>query len=159
MLLEKTIANSHPVAVAVDKEWRTYWKIRYGSVQTDLERRQQIHRSLGAGKPIHAAILKELSNILPQGVYVRSLSFDRPEGVPSMQLGVDIYGGPVVRAMTLKQKLVAALEDSPFFVNVSFAPTSEREQRPGRRAERTSRGADESLELSCQVLGFPGGPQ
>jgi Tfp pilus assembly protein PilN len=144
----ESVADMKEIAVKVEEA---------RAVQTDLERRQQIHRLLGAGKPIHAAILKELSNVLPEGVYLRSLSFARPQGVATMLLGVDIYGGPAARPMELKQKLIAALEDSPYFVNVSFVPTSQDGMRPNRRTSRTTRPPDEALDLTCQVLGFPGG--
>jgi len=117
--------------------------------KAELARRKQILRSLGVGKPIHAAILKELSNIMPEGTYLRALSFKETEGIRRAQLNVDIYSMPTASSALLKHRLIAALEDSPFFVNVSFSPSrSSNKQQP--------RAPDESLRLTCQVLGFPG---
>ena len=117
--------------------------------EAELARRKAILSSLGVGRPMHAAIFKELSNIMPEGTYLRSLSFSKSEGVRRVSLSVDVYSMQTVSSLRLKQQLIAALEDSPFFVNVSFRPTRGREQSAVRRP-------DEALELTCQVLGFPG---
>ena len=66
-----------------------------------------------------------------------------------MRLVVDVYEMPSASVVRLKQRLVAALEDSPFFVNVSFS-------RLNNPASKNGRSPDESLQLTCQVLGFPG---
>jgi type IV pilus assembly protein PilM len=118
--------------------------------QEELNRRRQILRRLGVGRPIHAAVLKELSNLMPEGTYLRSLSFQTAGGVRKIVLDVDIYAVPSVSPAGLKQRLIRALEASPFFVNVSFAPAPRPDQDPARRP-------DEALRLTCQVLGFPGG--
>jgi type IV pilus assembly protein PilM len=117
--------------------------------KAELERRKAIQRSLGVGKPMHAAILGELSNIMPEGTYLKSLSFSVDKGVRKSRLDIDIYAMPNASAVRLKQGLIAALEESPFFVNVSFAPSRDRGPQP-------SRAPDEALTLTCQVLGFPG---
>ncbi len=36
-LVIKTIENPYDVAVAVDEEWRRYWKLRYGTTEADIE--------------------------------------------------------------------------------------------------------------------------
>ena len=120
-----------------------------GQYNNELARRKQILRSLGVGKPMHAAILKELSNIMPKGTYLRSLSFKKAKGIRRAQLSVDIYSMPTASSARLKQRLIAALEDSPFFVNVSFTPSH-------IAKKQQSRPPDEALRLTCQVLGFPG---
>ncbi|MFW6107874.1 MAG: pilus assembly protein PilM, partial [bacterium] len=110
--------------------------------QAELERRKQILRSMGIGRPLHAAALKELSNILPAGSYLRSLSFDKADGVCKMRLVVDVYAMPSAPPRRLKQDLVSGLERSPFFVNVSFVPA------PGR-PDGPTRAPDEQLVLTC----------
>ncbi|MFO7900422.1 MAG: pilus assembly protein PilM [Planctomycetota bacterium] len=117
--------------------------------RAELERRKQILRSMGIGRPVHAAVLKELSNILPPGSYLRSLSFDKAEGVCKMRLVVDVYAMPSAPSRRLKQDLISALERSPFFVNVSFVPA------PGK-PDGPMRAPDEQLVLTCQVLGVLG---
>ena len=114
-----------------------------------LGKRRAMLRELGVGRPIHAAILKELSNIMPEGTYLRSLSFGVPKGVRTVRMVVDVYAIPSANTVRLKQRLVAALEESPFFVNVSFSPLSS-------QASTDNRSPDETLEFSCQALGFPG---
>lgn len=115
----------------------------------DLAKRKAMLDALGVGRAMHAAILKELSNIMPEGTYLRSLSFGNVKGVREMRLTADIYSMPTGSVLRLKQLLTAALEDSPFFVNVSFTPLPRQPSRHGRTP-------DESLQLTCQVLGFPG---
>jgi len=119
------------------------------SYKQELNRRREILKHLGVGKAIHAAILRELSNIMPEGTYLRSVAFPRTGRTQKMELGVDIYSMPSAGSATLKQQLIAALEDSPFFVNVSFTPSRMSNQEEDR-------APDEALELTCQVLGFPG---
>ncbi len=117
--------------------------------QRELARRRGILRSLGAGNPIHAAILNELSNIMPEGTYLRSLSFVKADGPRKMRLNVEIYSVPTASAVRLKRQLIASIENSPFFTNVSFEPS----RTDGRRQAGSP---DESLDLTCQVLGSPG---
>ena len=114
-----------------------------------LAKRKGILKALGAGRAIHAAVLKELSNIMPEGTYLRSLAFGTTKSVREVRLVVDVYAMPSAGTVRLKQRLIAALEDSPFFVNVSFSPLSS-------RASGDRRSPDETLQLACQVLGFPG---
>ncbi len=126
-------------------------KIATGSeYRAELTRRQQLLNSLGVGRPVHAAVLKELSNIMPEGTYLRGVSFPNADGVRKIELDVDIYAMPDAGHILLKQRLLAALEESPFFVNVSFAPAT-------RQVAANGRPPDEALKLSCQLLGFPGG--
>jgi len=142
MLTEKQ-ASTSPMQAIVDQ-------IAAADAQrAELGRRQEILRLLGVGKPIHAAILKELSNVTPEGAYLRSLSFDDAHGVPEIRLLVDVYSMPGMTATRLKQRLIARLEESPFFVNVSFSPSAV-------HVDKGLRAPDEALELTCQVLGFPG---
>jgi type IV pilus assembly protein PilM len=117
--------------------------------KAELRRRQKLLRSLGVGRPMHAGILKELSNIMPEGTYLRRMSFARPDAVRKMLLTVDVYSMPSAGSIQLKQRLVNALEESPFFVNVSFAPGP-------HGNSKQPRPPDETLTLTCQVLGFPG---
>ena len=118
-------------------------------LERELAKRKAMLNALGVGKAMHAAILKELSNIMPEGTYLRSLSFGSPKGVREMRLTVDVYSMPAGSSLRLKQLLTAALESSPFFVNVSFTPLPRQQAQHGRTP-------DESLQLTCQVLGFPG---
>jgi len=118
-------------------------------LERDLAKRRAMLNALGVGRATHAAILKELSNIMPEGTYLRSLSFGTVKGVREMRLTADVYSMPAGSVLRLKQLLTAALEDSPFFVNVSFTPLARQPSRHGRTP-------DESLQLTCQVLGFPG---
>ncbi|MFH1732023.1 MAG: pilus assembly protein PilM [Planctomycetota bacterium] len=118
-------------------------------LERDLAKRRAMLNALGVGRATYAAILKELSNVMPEGTYLRSLSFGTVKGVGEMRLTVDVYSMPSGSALRLKQLLTAALEDSPFFVNVSFTPL------PGQPSQH-GRTPDESLQLTCQVLGFPG---
>ena len=117
--------------------------------ETALVKRKRILNALGVGRSVHAAVVKELSNIMPEGTYLRSLGFGVNKGVREMRLVVDVYEMPSASVVRLKQRLVAALEDSPFFVNVSFS-------RLNNPASKNGRSPDESLQLTCQVLGFPG---
>jgi type IV pilus assembly protein PilM len=114
-----------------------------------LVKRKKILNALGVGRAVHAAVVKELSNIMPEGTYLRSLGFGVNKGVREMRLVVDVYEMSSASVVRLKQRLVAALEDSPFFVNVSFSPLN-------NPASKDGRSPDESLQLACQVLGFPG---
>lgn len=118
--------------------------------RTELARRQQLLNSLGVGRPLHAAVLKELSNIMPEGTYLRAVSFPESSGLRKVELDVEIYSMPHAGHILLKQRLLAALEESPFFANVSFAPAN-------RQPAVQGRAADEALKLSCQLVGFPGG--
>jgi len=115
----------------------------------ELGRRMELLNTMGVGRPVHAAVLKELSNIMPEGTYLRALSFGETKGVDTMHLSVDLYTMPTTNIVHLKQGLIAAIEESPFFVNVSFAPASYDRTEP--------RAPDAILSLTCQVLGFPGG--
>ena len=118
--------------------------------RADLERRQSLFASLGVGKPLYAGILNELSNTMPYGTCLKSLSFTKTAGVRKIRLLVGVYSVPGASAARLKQQLVRALEDSAFFTNVSFSslPTNTAPRQPGM--------PDDELDLTCQVLGFPG---
>jgi len=137
---EKSTAPMERLAALVDESHQ---------IKAELDRRVAIQQSLGVGRPMYAAILRELSQIMPEGTYLKNLSFSMDQGVRKAQLEVDIYAMPNASSVRLKQGLITALEDSPFFVNVSFAPRREREKTDDRRP-------DEALTLTSQVLGFPG---
>ncbi len=118
--------------------------------EIELEQRRALLQTLGVGRPMHSMILKELSNIMPEGTYLRRMSYETTGGLIKMRLVTDIYAMPAKSTQVLKQDLIRALETSPFFVNVSFQPAQISQD------DGLTREPDEQLELSCQVIGFRG---
>lgn len=57
-LVHKIMQNQFQVAVAVDDNWRDYWKIRYNSVETDIESLvvSEKNKIIEIGKPLKSSL-------------------------------------------------------------------------------------------------------
>jgi len=105
------------------------------------ERKSLLANAIGR-QPLWGGILKELSNITPQGMALRHLKIERKGRGRKLSLSGEVFAEYTTIDLAISQYLVA-LDDSPFFTNVSLISTKRDVYSPVPKAD---------FEIECDLV-------